>query len=99
MVDFELKYMYAIKLETLYTLKLICRACFKYTYEDSMELLATLPALIGLVAKSEGFYSVKEETGDWGQFLSECLSKAFDISEIHTKSLADFLRLYIILNA
>ncbi|XP_017793182.1 PREDICTED: citrate synthase, mitochondrial-like [Habropoda laboriosa] len=72
---------------------------WEYTYEDSMEFLATLPAIVGLVAKSEGLKNVKEEEGDWVQFLSECLYNSFDISENHRKMLMDFLRLYIVLNA
>ncbi|XP_076766914.1 citrate synthase, mitochondrial [Xylocopa sonorina] len=63
-----------------------------------MELLATLPAIVGLVAKGE-LKNTKEENSDWIQFLSECLCSAFDISEIHKKSLTDFLRLYTVLNA
>lgn len=70
----------------------------KYTYEDSMELLATLPAIVGLIAKGE-LKNLKEDTGDWVQFLSECLYNTFDISEYQKNSLVDFLRLYIVLNA
>ncbi|CAK9810720.1 Probable citrate synthase, mitochondrial [Anthophora quadrimaculata] len=72
---------------------------WEYTYEDSMEFLATLPAIVGLVAKDEGLKNVKEEEGDWVQFLSECLYNSFDISENHRKMLMDFLRLYVVLNA
>ena len=72
--------------------------CLKYIYEDGMELLATLPAIVGLIAKAEEFKNVKEE-GDWVQSFLECLSKASNISGSHTKSIADFLRLFIILNA
>ncbi|XP_034183891.2 putative citrate synthase, mitochondrial isoform X1 [Osmia lignaria lignaria] len=71
---------------------------WEYTYEDGMELLATLPAIVGLIAKAEEFKNVKEE-GDWVQSFLECLSKASNISGSHTKSIADFLRLFIILNA
>ncbi|XP_054004079.1 probable citrate synthase 2, mitochondrial [Hylaeus anthracinus] len=71
---------------------------WEYTYEDSMELLATLPAIVGLTAKAEGLRDVKDE-GDWVQFLLECLSNASQISENHQKSLLDFLRLYVTLNA
>lgn len=67
-------------------------------YEDSMELLATLPAIVGLIAKGE-LKNLKEEKGDWVQFLSECLCNAFDISKNNKTSLMDFLRLYIVLNA
>ncbi|XP_020723534.1 citrate synthase, mitochondrial isoform X1 [Bombus terrestris] len=71
---------------------------WEYMYEDSMELLATLPAIVGLIAKGE-LKNLEEENGDWIQFLSECLCNAFDISKNHKKSLMDFLRLYIVLNA
>ncbi|CAL7944441.1 unnamed protein product [Xylocopa violacea] len=71
---------------------------WEYTYEDSMELLATLPAIVGLVVKGE-LKNTKEETSDWIQFLSECLFSAFDISENHKIPLVDFLRLYTVLNA
>ncbi|KAK1118873.1 hypothetical protein K0M31_014644 [Melipona bicolor] len=71
---------------------------WEYMYEDSMELLATLPAIVGLIAKGE-LKNLKEEKGDWVQFLSECLCNAFDISKNNKKSLMDFLRLYIVLNA
>ncbi|XP_076671726.1 citrate synthase, mitochondrial-like isoform X4 [Andrena cerasifolii] len=71
---------------------------WEYTYEDSMELLATLPAIVGLVARGEKMKNVKEE-GDWVQFLLECLSNASIISESHKTSLMDFLRLYVTLNA
>lgn len=71
---------------------------FEYTYEDGMELLATLPAIVGLIAKAEEFKNVKEE-GDWVQSFLECLSKASNVSENHKKSIADFLRLFIVLNA
>ncbi|XP_061935632.1 probable citrate synthase 2, mitochondrial [Apis cerana] len=71
---------------------------WEYTYEDSMELLATLPAIVGLIAKGE-LKNLKEDTGDWVQFLSECLYNTFDISEYQKNSLVDFLRLYIVLNA
>ncbi|XP_026674721.1 citrate synthase, mitochondrial-like [Ceratina calcarata] len=71
---------------------------FQYTYEDGMELLATLPAIIGLVAKNE-VKNVKEEGVDWVQFLSEYLCNAFNISKIQKQPLVDFLRLYTVLNA
>ncbi|XP_076243547.1 putative citrate synthase 2, mitochondrial [Calliopsis andreniformis] len=71
---------------------------WEYMYEDSMELLATLPAIVGLIAKGEELKDVKEE-GDWVQFLSECLNNASKISENHKKSMVDFLRLYVTLNA
>ncbi|XP_076288165.1 putative citrate synthase 2, mitochondrial [Lasioglossum baleicum] len=71
---------------------------WEYTYEDSMELLATLPAIVGLIAKGEGLNDVKEE-GDWVQFLMECLSDAYEITESQKKTMLDFLRLYVTLNA
>ncbi|XP_076181851.1 putative citrate synthase 2, mitochondrial isoform X1 [Ptiloglossa arizonensis] len=71
---------------------------WEYTYEDSMELLATLPAIVGLVAKAEGSRDVKEE-GDWVHFLVECLCNASQISESRKKSMLDFLRLYVTVNA
>ncbi|XP_043264972.1 probable citrate synthase 2, mitochondrial [Colletes gigas] len=73
-------------------------AHWEYTYEDSMELLATLPAIVGLVAKTEGLKNVKED-GDWVQFLLECLCNASQISENRKESMLDFLRLYVTLNA
>lgn len=63
-----------------------------------MELLATLPAIVGLIARGGELKEVKEE-GDWVQFLLECLSNASDIADPHKKSMADFLRLYVTLNA
>ncbi|XP_076398393.1 citrate synthase, mitochondrial isoform X2 [Megachile rotundata] len=71
---------------------------WEYAYEDGMELLATLPAIIGLIARTEEFKNVKED-GDWVQFFLECLSNSSNISESHKKSIADFLRLFITLNA
>ncbi|KZC10622.1 putative citrate synthase 1, mitochondrial, partial [Dufourea novaeangliae] len=71
---------------------------WEYTYEDSMELIATLPAIVGLIAKGSGLKEVKED-GDWVQFLMECLSDAYGISESQKKSMTDFLRLYVTLNA
>ncbi|XP_076227656.1 putative citrate synthase 2, mitochondrial [Nomia melanderi] len=71
---------------------------WEYTYEDSMELLATLPAIVGLIAKDGGLNNVKEE-GDWVQFLTECLSDAYGITENQKKTIVDFLRLYVTLNA
>ncbi|XP_078052101.1 putative citrate synthase 2, mitochondrial [Augochlora pura] len=71
---------------------------WEYTYEDSMELLATLPAIVGLIAKGEGLNDVKED-GDWVQFLMECLSDAYGITENNRKTILDFLRLYVTLNA
>lgn len=68
---------------------------FKYTYEDGMELLATLPAIVSLVAKRKILTNVSGE-GDWVQFLLECLNENFDSRK---SSVADFLRLYITLNA
>lgn len=63
-----------------------------------MELLATLPAIVGLIAKGEGLNDVKEE-GEWVQFLMECLSDAYEITESQKKTMLDFLRLYVTLNA
>ncbi|XP_028047292.2 probable citrate synthase 2, mitochondrial, partial [Monomorium pharaonis] len=71
-------------------------AYWEYTYEDGMEFLATLPAIIGLIAKGQTLTNVSGD-GDWVQFLLDCLSsESFDGRR---SSIADFLRLYITLNA
>jgi len=71
---------------------------FKYTYEDGMEFLATLPAIIGLIAKSQTLTNVSGD-GDWVQFLLDCLSNVNESFDSRKSSIADFLRLYITLNA
>ncbi|XP_017766296.1 PREDICTED: probable citrate synthase 1, mitochondrial [Eufriesea mexicana] len=71
---------------------------WEYVYEDGMELLATLPAIIGLIARGE-LKNLNEESGDWIQFLSGYLCNAFNISENKKNSMVEFLRLYVLLNA
>ncbi|XP_071558773.1 probable citrate synthase 2, mitochondrial isoform X2 [Temnothorax nylanderi] len=69
---------------------------WEYTYEDGMEFLATLPAIIGLIARGQTLTNVSGD-GDWTQFLLDCLNnESFDGRK---SSIADFLRLYITLNA
>ncbi|XP_024881024.1 probable citrate synthase 2, mitochondrial [Temnothorax curvispinosus] len=69
---------------------------WEYTYEDGMEFLATLPAIIGLIARGQTLTNVSGD-GDWVQFLLDCLNnESFDGRK---SSIADFLRLYITLNA
>ncbi|XP_015184456.1 PREDICTED: RING finger and transmembrane domain-containing protein 2 isoform X2 [Polistes dominula] len=65
----------------------------------SMELLAALPAIIGLVGKGRELRNVTEK-GDWIDFLLECLSNTSeDLKGRTTTSIGDFLRLYVSLNA
>lgn len=71
---------------------------FKYTYEDGMEFLATLPAIIGLIAKNQILTNVSGD-GDWARFLSDCLSNLNDCFDRQKSSIADFFRLYVTLNA
>lgn len=64
-----------------------------------MELLATLPAIVGHVSKKEDMSHISEE-GDWVDFLVDSLSsKITENVHINKKALGDFLRLYIALNA
>ncbi|EFN84182.1 Probable citrate synthase 1, mitochondrial, partial [Harpegnathos saltator] len=71
---------------------------FEYTYEDSMEFLAMLPAIIGLIAKGQVSTNVSSDS-DWMQFLLECLSNVIENLDSRKSSVADFLRLYVTLNA
>lgn len=71
---------------------------FKYTYEDGMEFLAILPAIISLVAKGKVLTNMSGK-GDWVQFLLECLTNINENFDSRKSSVADFLRLYITLNA
>ncbi|KAI4501265.1 hypothetical protein M0802_003638 [Mischocyttarus mexicanus] len=71
---------------------------WEHIYEDSMELLAALPAVIGLVGKGRELRNVTEE-GDWIDFLLQCLSNSWDDLKGRTTSVGDFLRLYVSLNA
>ncbi|KAG7196733.1 hypothetical protein KM043_013993 [Ampulex compressa] len=71
---------------------------WEYVYEDSMELLATLPAFAGLINEVTGVTNVSGD-GDWAQFLVDCLGTTFKTVNARKKSAADFLRLYIVLNA
>lgn len=71
---------------------------WEYTYEDGMEFLATLPAIIGLIAKRKMLKNVSGD-GDWVQFLLECLTNVNESFDSRKSSVADFLRLYITLNA
>lgn len=61
-----------------------------------MEFLATLPAIIGLIARGQTLTNVSGD-GDWVQFLLDCLSNKS--CDGRRSSIADFLRLYITLNA
>ncbi|XP_014601850.1 PREDICTED: probable citrate synthase 2, mitochondrial isoform X2 [Polistes canadensis] len=71
---------------------------WEHIYEDSMELLAALPAIIGLVGKGRELRNVTEK-GDWIDFLLQCLSNTSEDLKGRTTSLGDFLRLYVSLNA
>ncbi|XP_015592685.1 citrate synthase, mitochondrial [Cephus cinctus] len=71
---------------------------WEYIFEDCMELLATLPAIIGLVSSAKSPKSVPQD-GDWVDFLLDCLGNISHAEESRKSSLADFLRLYIALNA
>ncbi|XP_014483178.1 PREDICTED: probable citrate synthase 2, mitochondrial [Dinoponera quadriceps] len=71
---------------------------WEYEYEDSMEFLAMLPAIIGLVAKGQISTKVSSD-GDWVQFLSECLTNVTENFDRRKSSIVDFLRLYVTLNA
>ncbi|XP_011705944.1 PREDICTED: probable citrate synthase 2, mitochondrial [Wasmannia auropunctata] len=71
---------------------------WEYTYEDGMEFLATLPAIIGLIAKGRTLRNVSGD-GDWVQFLLNCLNNTNESCNGQRSSIADFLRLYITLNA
>ncbi|XP_046819503.1 probable citrate synthase, mitochondrial [Vespa crabro] len=71
---------------------------WEHIYEDSMELLAALPAIIGLVGKGRELRNVTEG-GDWIDFLLECLSNTSEDLKGRTTSVGDFLRLYVSLNA
>ncbi|XP_018347370.1 PREDICTED: citrate synthase, mitochondrial-like isoform X2 [Trachymyrmex septentrionalis] len=71
---------------------------WEYIYEDSMEFLATLPAIIGLIAKGQTLTNVSGD-GDWVQFLLDCLRNVNESLDGRKSSIADFLRLYITLNA
>ncbi|KAK2580102.1 hypothetical protein KPH14_012380 [Odynerus spinipes] len=70
---------------------------WEHTYEDSMELLAALPAIVGLVGKGQELRNITEK-GDWVDFLIECLSNTSEDLKDKT-SVGDFLRLYVALNA
>lgn len=63
-----------------------------------MDLLATLPAIVGLVAKSQILTNINDN-GDWVQFLSECMNNIYEGIDSRKASMANFLRLYITLNA
>ncbi|XP_018044444.1 PREDICTED: probable citrate synthase 2, mitochondrial [Atta colombica] len=69
---------------------------WEYIYEDGMEFLATLPAILGLIAKGQTLTNVSGD-GDWVQFLLDCLRN--ESLDSRKSSIADFLRLYITLNA
>nr|XP_012224555.1 PREDICTED: probable citrate synthase 1, mitochondrial [Linepithema humile] len=71
---------------------------WEYIYEDGMEFLANLPAIIGLIAKDQMLTNVSGD-GDWVQFLLECLTDAYETFDSQKSSVADFFRLYITLNA
>ncbi|XP_020289299.1 probable citrate synthase 2, mitochondrial isoform X2 [Pseudomyrmex gracilis] len=71
---------------------------WEYTYEDGMEFLATLPAIIGLIANNQILTNVSGD-GDWAKFLSDCLSNLNDCFDSQKSSIADFFRLYVTLNA
>lgn len=74
----------------------------QHIYEDSMELLASLPAIVALVSSKEVRPTqLALEKADWVEFFLDCLhnTAAENITEAQKKSLGDFLRLYIAVNA
>ncbi|XP_068990947.1 citrate synthase-like [Neodiprion pinetum] len=71
---------------------------WEYAYEDCMELLAALPAIVGLVSKTQKLDNASEE-GDWVDFLLQCLGNIAADDKGKKSSLGEFLRLYITVNA
>ena len=74
---------------------------YQHTYEEGMELLATLPAIVGLVRQTgEEIKGNPKEDGDWVDFFLECSAGFMDTNDGGKKtSFGDFLRLYIAVNA
>lgn len=75
---------------------------WQHTYEEGMELLAVLPAIVGLVrnVNREIKENPKDGDGDWVDFLLERSGLLSDtIDERNKASFADFMRLYIVANA
>ncbi|XP_012253635.2 probable citrate synthase 2, mitochondrial [Athalia rosae] len=71
---------------------------WEYTYEDCMELLATLPTIVGLVSQSKSLDHISDE-GDWVDLLLDCLGNVAADDKGKKSSLGEFLRLYITVNA
>ncbi|XP_014218977.1 citrate synthase, mitochondrial-like [Copidosoma floridanum] len=74
---------------------------WEHIYEDSMELLASLPAIVALVSATETRRSsLVLEKADWIDFFLDCLHNVDDsFSEAQRQGLGDFLRLYVSVNA
>ncbi|XP_066591632.1 citrate synthase, mitochondrial-like, partial [Prorops nasuta] len=70
------------------------------TFEDSMELLAILPEIVGLIVqKSHNGRFVMDDNGEWIHPLLKHLDNTIIDLESKKLHLEDFLRLYITLNA
>ncbi|XP_014224589.1 citrate synthase, mitochondrial-like [Trichogramma pretiosum] len=80
---------------------------WEHVYEDSMELLASLPAIVALVSACESSrpqIPLTLEKYDWAEFFLDCLRTTGDtnnnnFTDAQKQSLTDFLRLYIAVNA
>ncbi|XP_011498429.1 PREDICTED: citrate synthase, mitochondrial-like isoform X2 [Ceratosolen solmsi marchali] len=74
---------------------------WEHIYEDSMELLASLPAIVALVSACEMQPTpLSLQKSDWVEFFLDCLhNTANNFTEAQQQSLGDFLRLYITVNA
>ncbi|KAJ8676439.1 hypothetical protein QAD02_012226 [Eretmocerus hayati] len=74
---------------------------WEHIYEDSMELLASLPAIVALVSSVEARPTpLAIEKTDWVDFFLDCFHSATDsITEAQKQSLGEFLRLFIAVNA
>ncbi|XP_058810865.1 citrate synthase, mitochondrial-like [Phymastichus coffea] len=76
---------------------------WEHIYEDSMELLASLPAIVALVGSNNQSrptpLTLLRKT-DWADFFLDCLHNSRDtFTEAQRHSLVDFLRLFIAVNA
>lgn len=74
---------------------------WEHIYEDSMELLASLPAIVALVSSGDSRPTpLRLEKTDWVEFFLDCLHNATDsFTEQQKQGLADFLRLFVAVNA
>ncbi|XP_033217927.1 probable citrate synthase 2, mitochondrial isoform X2 [Belonocnema kinseyi] len=72
---------------------------WEYIYEDSMEILATLPAIVCLTGPQQSLKFTHHKEGDWVDFLLDCIGNISHIGKEGKKSLGEFLRLYIAVNA